>query len=199
MTIRIKIRPLNVDDVAEDIENAIERGVSAGGGEVIDHTETIAKRTIRERGFVSRGRKGGLLASFEQTTPSRPVKIWHGSLKNVADHARPIEEGAEYTDRGPPVLALVPWVTREMHGFEVPEGWSPDGDAVEQAFAREDWTDVNVLADSETIRKAFWLQEYIKEHDIPDAVHYMRNAQLWAEKRGDEEVAKQISAHFRAL
>ena len=52
--------------------------------------------------------------------------------------------------------------------------------------------------DSETISKAFWLQEYIRRHGI-DGIHYMFHARTVARNEGPRDLADNISNEFRRL
>lgn len=195
--VKIKVRPLNVEQVTEDVEDAIKRGITAGGGEVVDTAHDKAVNQIRRKNAIS---SGNLINSFETRGDKRPKQVWSGEVKNTADYAAAVEEGTSPTSysRAPPIVKLVPWVVREMQGFTVPAEWSPSASQIESANATGDWVDANVIADNATLTKAFWLQEHIKETGTP-AVRFMHRGRVWAENNADDEVAKQISAHFRAL
>lgn len=189
--LRIRIRVTGIDDVTDDIEDAIKQGIQDGGGEIIDHSQKIAKTHIREKAYWT----GELLQSWLKEESAGRMQTYHGMLENTAPHAAPIEHGASYGAEGPPIEELIPWVRSEMN-FIPPPGWRPEDDSMDPE-ALDKWNDVtNFVTDPMTLRKAFWLQQHIKEEGIT-AVHYMRDARMWAEARGSEVVAEAIDRQFK--
>lgn len=52
--------------------------------------------------------------------------------------------------------------------------------------------------DSDTIDKAFWLQEHIRRHGV-EGINYMFHARTHARTRGPREVADQIDREISRL
>lgn len=185
-------------DVIDDIEDAVHRGIRSGRRAVRRELEDKAQERIREAGAIW---KGELISSF------RAVYLQEGDkyflvFKNDAEHAEPIEFGAEYGEKGPPVAALIPWVQTKLRGFSVPDDELPAPEEVDRIRdeARDQATNQNMidavsLAEPYTVRKAFWLQQHIKEHGI-DAVRFMKAAEMWAEANADKTVAEYINIHL---
>lgn len=178
-------------DVVDDIEDAIERGVKRGADTVADASIEVAKQRLREAGAIWTGE---LLESFDiyyATRGSDLVVI----IDNDADHAAPIEYGAEYTDRGPPIVALIPWVQTHMDSFSIPDD-SQSMEMREPVAGESEDLDVDRInafdiASEETVQKAFWLQNHIKQHGL-DAVGYMNRAQEWVESSGSRTISEYI-------
>lgn len=181
----------NIDntDVIDDVENAIERGMQRATEEIGDASVNVAKQRIREEGAIW---TGDLLESFEidYETSGDSLRV---TIENTSDHASPLEYGAEYQERGPPVVALIPWVVTHMSGFSLPEeSESPDEQELAQAETPDgDIINAYELADKETLNKAFWLQQHIKRHGL-DAVEYMQEAREWARDAGARTTAEYI-------
>lgn len=189
------------EDVFEDIEDAIWNGMRDSLSPLGDATEQIAKERIREAGAIW---KGDLIGSFDARY-TKSDDSFRVIVSNYSDHAEPIEFGAEYEEKGPPVAALIPWVESKLHGYTVPEDNLPEYEEVpkirekaEDSALNEETTRLASLADQETIRMAFWLQQHIKRTGI-DAVRFMKAAEVWAEGNADRTVAGYISARFRSL
>lgn len=201
-TTGLKIKPIvHTGDVFDDIEDHVERGIKAGRTALSRELEEVAQERIREAGAIW---KGELIDSFD-TDIYREGSKFVLVFKNDAEHAAPIEFGAEYTDRGPPVAALIPWVQTQLRGISIPEDDLPAHEDVERIReeARDEALNQNMidaasLAEPATIRKAFWLQQYIKEHGI-DAVRFMKAAEVWAEQEGSDTIAKFIKMNLGQL
>lgn len=197
-TIDIDIDVLNkrVDrDIKEDIEDGIEKGGTSLGLE----GEEVAQHRIRSVGAIF---TGDLILNFDVSVRKRRNKLVV-TLENNSDHAAPIEYGAEYGSEGPPVIALIPWVRTKMSGFQVPEddlSALPDRDEVDEdtTLPEPGGGEVDVLdvAEPETVQKAFWLQQHIKDNGI-DAVRFMRAAEEYAREEGADTVADYISRELR--
>lgn len=177
-------------------------GVAATKGivDIADDAEENAKRNIRIAGAVWTGE---LMESFEvdfRTSGNDMIIV----VENTADHAKPIEYGAHYTDRGPPVAALIPWVETKMHGFQVPEDVDVisidrvGDDEFEVDVSEGESIDIRAIADETTIEKAFWLQQHIKETGI-DALRYMQRAESAVEKSGPVTMRKHIEKELRKI
>lgn len=196
--IKIDIDVLN-KRVDEDIEDDIQDGIEKGGTSLGLESEDIAQHRIRSVGAIF---SGDLITNFDvDVKEERGMMIV--TLKNRSDHAEPIEYGAEYTERGPPVAALIPWVRTKMSGFQVPDDELanlPDPEDVDEDTEVPEpgggKVDVLDIAAPETIEKAFWLQQHIKQNGI-DAVRFMRAAQEYAREEGPSTVADYISRELR--
>lgn len=195
------ITSLQNEDVFDDIEDAIWQGMRDSLTPLGEATTQIAQQRIREAGAIW---KGDLIGSFDfrftRSDDSLTVIV-----SNYSDHAAPIEFGAEYEEKGPPVAALIPWVETKLHGYNVPEDNLPDYDEVpkirekaKENALNEETARLASLAEPEVIQDAFWLQQHIKRTGI-DAVKFMKAAEKWAEEGADRTVAGYISARFRKL
>lgn len=184
--------------VIDDIDDAIEDGMKYGAGQASEEAKQVAKQRIRNVGAIF---SGDLVSSFD-ISYKRQGNTLTVRLENESDHAAPIEYGAEYTGRGPPVVALIPWVRARMSGFTIPEDERdslPDPVEVDEDFEVPEpdgsYTDIRNVAEEGTIERAFWLQEHIKENGI-DAVRYMERAEQWADENAADTVADAIEAQL---
>lgn len=187
--------------VIDDIEDDIESGVRKAAREIGEATEEVAEERIRSVGAVF---TGDLVNSFDvdvtKVGGNMVVRI-----TNDSDHAAAIEYGASYTDSGPPLAALIPWVKLKMRGFTVPEDDVdlPRRDTVRQEADTEihepdgTTTDLLDVVSDSVLKKAFWLQQHIKEEGI-DAVRYMALAEEFAVESGPDIVATEISKELRS-
>lgn len=197
ITIDIDVLNKRVD---ESIEDAITSGMREGGQQVASEAEEVAQQRIRDVGAVF---TGNLVESFEIDLKKRGNNIIV-TLENTSDHAAPIEYGAEYTERGPPVAALIPWVKLKMRGYTVPEDEVadlPDPQDVDEdtSIPQADGPalDLTTVFDEEIVQKAFWLQQHIKEEGL-DAVRFMKRAEEKVEDDGADTVADAITAELNA-
>lgn len=198
MALRLKSY-VHTGDVFDDIEDAVEQGIKSGRRGIRSELEDKAQERLRETGAIW---KGEIYNNFRGVYLEEGNQYWL-VFKNDAEHAAPIEFGAEYDMRGPPVAALIPWVQTKMRGFSIPDddqlSGAPDIEAIREQ-AREEAINKNMvnavsLAEPEVVKKAFWLQQHIKENGI-DAVRYMRAAELWAEANGASTVARYLNIHL---
>lgn len=183
---------VGADKAINDIRDAIDKGIrdSARGRTGLgNQIEERAKATIQEEGAIFTGE---LINSFNyryvRVSGKLILRVW-----NDSDHAAPIEYGAEYTTKGPPVAALIPWVEAKMQGFTLPPDFdfSPSTDLNEEDRMLETpdgMVDVTDVASETVVSKAFWLQQHIKENGI-DAIGFMKDAERWAEENGADTVA----------
>lgn len=188
--------------VIAEVEAHVERGVRNSLDSLTRGMKMTAQKRIRDAGAVW---TTDLVSSFEKDTYTKGD--WYvAKLRNTSDHARPIEYGAEYGDEGPPVAALIPWVEAKMAWWDptqMAERYEPvEADYVRRRAKRrapnERADALAVQADEATIRKAFYLQQHIKETGI-DAVRYMKEARDWAEDSGPETVAAKITQDLQFL
>lgn len=111
------------EDVVDDIGDAIEKGIikaakDSGQNSIARKMERRAKDRIRGKGKIWTGE---LLESFE----TEVVKKKSGAtliLRNNAEHALPVDIGAEYGAEGPPLHKLIPWVEAKMAGYRIESG-----------------------------------------------------------------------------
>lgn len=187
-------------DVVDDVEDAIEDGIEAGGRSAGQETREAARSKIWSSGAFWTGE---LLDSFDLRYAKRGDTLTV-ILENDAEHAAPIEHGAQYTNRGPPISALIPWVRSHLAGYTLPPSdreslpepdEMPDEEVQVEDMAGET-IDLRQFVDRKVLRQAFWLQEHIKEEGI-DAVHFMEHAEEWAADSADREVAEYISASLK--
>jgi hypothetical protein len=104
--------------------------------------EMVARLRIREAGAIWLER---LINSFESAS-SRSGDRYVLIFRNTAEHAAPVNDGAEYGDEGPPISALIPWVQANIaHWFRAtpdstvqitPDGGAPDEDVEIDAFTK---------------------------------------------------------------
>lgn len=195
MSLDARLRVRGVDRVVDSIKDAIEDGARVGAVETVQNAEYVAKGRIIEAGAIF---EGDLLGSFEIEYRESNGRFY-GVLKNTSDHAAPIEFGAEYNEKGPPLGALIPWVRAKMTGFTVPDDEvtnmpDPDDLDTEVEVTQGNYhasVDIQEFADRETIERAFWLQQHIKENGI-DALRYMRAADEYLKNRSSDDVADAI-------
>lgn len=194
--IEIDIDTLN-KRVIRDIKDAFDDGVESAAGRssssgLPDAMEEAAKSKLRSEGAVWTGE---LISSFGvryADKGDRIVVIFY----NDADHARPVEAGAEYGSEGPPVHALVPWVVTHLDSWSIPDGDqgglpSPDDLSSEREDVDEELLRVAESVSDDVIEKAFWLQQKIKREGL-DAVNFMQTAEEFAEDAGGEVVQTHI-------
>lgn len=105
-------------DIPDRIRRSLKGGMRDAGDTLLETGEKTAKNTIQKRGRVWRRE---LMQSFESENESIGERR-RAVLRNVATHAAPVEYGATYGLRGPPIAALIPWIISK---------WNPgsgDGD-----------------------------------------------------------------------
>lgn len=112
--LRIRLHVLN-KDVANDIEDAIDRGIKVAVGDISQRDIEVAQARIRHEEAIF---SGELMESFTWFVRRRGKRTTL-YVENTSDHAEPIEIGAQYTNRGPPVEALIPWVEAKLKGWVV--------------------------------------------------------------------------------
>ncbi|MFC6717892.1 hypothetical protein ACFQGT_09655 [Natrialbaceae archaeon GCM10025810] len=92
--------------VPKRIKSSIKDGMRDAGYEILETGEDVAQDRIRAKGRIW---KRELINSFEPQNHKAPKGRWL-VLRNISEHAAPVEEGATYTKRGPPIAALIPWI-----------------------------------------------------------------------------------------
>lgn len=184
-------------NVGRELKDAIEEGIKSASGArsangLTDYMEKEAQAKLQREGAIWTG-------ELHDSFGTRYLKKNGGLvvvLYNDADHAAPIEYGAEYGEKGPPVEALIPWVMTHLDSWSIPKDYEPslpnpddlaeDREDVDQGLLR-----LREAVDDGIVEKAFWLQDKIRRSGI-DAVRFMREAEVWAEKNGSRLVAQHI-------
>lgn len=195
--INVKLN-LSTDSV-DDLEKAIKDGIRRGSGRtrmtgLSDEMESVAKARIEAEDAIWTGE---LMESFEADFHDGR-KVLRIRLKNTADHAEHIEYGAQYTDRGPPVAALIPWVYTNMVGVEINDSEIDELPSEEKQYEQleeeiiHDPIDIKARVPADVVTKAFWLQERIKERGLPP-VGYMKAAREWLEEHGSDTMRDAIN------
>lgn len=194
------------ENTAQDIIDAIWDGINDASGRmteqqgISDEVTDAAQHKIEAEDAIWTGE---LLSSFE-TDYNRLNDRLVITVENTSDHAAPINFGAEYEERGPPVAALIPWVAAHMAEFSIPDSDKEDLPDPSTVHGEELEVDggANVTIpetlDSLIIERAFWVQRQIKRHGI-DAVEFMEAGQEMAEQAGPDIVGKYISRSLDTL
>lgn len=204
MRLSVSVDSSAVDDIEDAIVDGIEDSLDFGSAQAnepgVPRSAVLqAQSRIVESGAMFNGE---LLNSFE-IDHSRGNESWHVTIENTSDHAAPIEYGAQYNEgRGPPVAALIPWVERKMRGFDLPDDEIsdlPEPDVIRSEASEVEYgPDVISMAPEQTLSKAFWLQQHIKEEGI-DALRYMKAAEVMTERTADETIASFITKELNGL
>lgn len=199
MSDKIRMR-VDVRDgqIADKLREAIERGVKKGAGAtsqdgIGDQMEEAAQFKLRTENKIWTGE---LISSFKtQYSPTG------GSLtitfENTADHAAPIEYGADYGSRGPPLIPIAAWIMTGGADYAPPSD-GPDEETLRNRLESEELLDsegeeIDPLDEfpRHVIDQAFNVQEHIRRHGI-DAVHFMDTAEQWVEENGADTLAQAI-------
>ncbi|MFC7191855.1 hypothetical protein ACFQL7_20870 [Halocatena marina] len=104
-------------DIADNIREQIDKGVENAADEIARNVLDVQKHEIRKEGAVWRHH---LIEGFEDTVIEFSDHTIV-SVTNVSDHALSQDRGVsgtkkkrdtdlEYTDKGPPVESLIPWI-----------------------------------------------------------------------------------------
>lgn len=201
---KVKLDPSVINENAVDsIEDAIWDAIHQASGRmsgqqgISDDMEDAAQRKIVSADAIWTGE---LLESFEASYQKRGDTL-RIRLENDSDHARPINFGAEYGSKGPPVAALIPWVAAHMGQFpDIPDDDLPDKTRadVEELDGPTGTVTIPEGIDSLIVERAFWVQRQIKEHGI-DAVEFMDGAKRSVMKDGPDTLADYIEQNFKLL
>lgn len=186
---------ISIDVDTHGIENRIQRAIAGGvkdaARDLDSDLQDKAERKIIQANAIWRE---NLISSFESEIIRRPDGLWI-KLRNISDHAGPVEDGAVYTDRGPPVHALLPWVRENLHGFEVTGSGGLNAVAKSGnlgAIMHPDFPGYTIGQ----VDKAFWLQAKIRRDGIVP-VGYMAYAANWARANGHEVVSSNVATSLR--
>ena len=108
-----------VDDIEDKIENGIESALKPSRPDSLGKKmERAMKEYLRQRGKVWTTE---LVNSFDISFDVRHG-IWVMLVQNDAEHAAPMNTGARYGAKGPPLAELIPWVQAKMRGYRVEGG-----------------------------------------------------------------------------
>ncbi len=110
---------LDYDELPDRIRKSLKGGMRDSGDRLLDSGEKTAKNTIQKRGRVWRRE---LMRSFQQENEGTGAGR-RAVLRNVATHAGPVEHGAVYGARGPPIAALIPWVLSKWRPGSGDDSW----------------------------------------------------------------------------
>lgn len=149
---RLRVRAsVNDNQIPTRISRAIQAALKDAGAEIARDGVRRAKTRIRSRDAIWRRE---LLNSFKTANvPVRGGRVV--TILNVSDHAAPLEHGAEYTTRAPPISALIPWVEAKLIG------WTVDGDRlVPGSGSTSDFDPLEGAYDSQPA-------EFIGTYDMP--------------------------------
>ena len=105
---------VSVDDdkIPERLRKGLKSALRDIGDDLLDEGEDAAQKKIQTEGRVWRKE---LRQSFERDNSLVGGGDRVAVLRNVAPHASPVEYGAVYGARGPPVAALIPWIMDKWH------------------------------------------------------------------------------------
>lgn len=169
---------LDDDDIPDRIRRSLKGGIRDAADELLDSGQKTAKNTIQKRGRVWRRE---LMNSFEEENKGTGGGR-RAVLRNVATHAAPVEHGATYGTRGPPIAALIPWVLSK---------WRPSSGS-----DNFDGGSGQVSKDSTTRSKKF--SENRKLRSSSETTNYNRiSDEIWEEldvQRYDDGRLKRLSA-----
>lgn len=177
---------VDLNGVTSDIEDAIEDGIRNSDSELYEEGTDVAKSKLRQEGAVW---SGELISSFTFDTDATG-KVRLVEIKNTSDHAAPIEEGAEYEDRGPPIDNLIPWVQDNLSDWQVGDYW------IYRAKQSLDLHSSQFQAHKELYAKAFWLQQKIKRQGL-EPRRFMEAMEDYLEQNADDIVSDEIDKELR--
>lgn len=179
---------VDLNGVPQKIEQAIKRGIRESADEISDQGTDVAKNKILEEGAVW---KGELWSSFEWDD-RKAGKKRIVNIKNVSEHAAPMEFGAEYEDKAPPIRKLLPWVQTELSGWKVSDYW------VYKAQQSLSMPLSEFMANKQLYAKAFWLQQHIKREGL-EARRFMEAMEDYLWRHSDEIVGGEIDKALKKL
>jgi len=108
-----------VDDIEDSIEDGIENALKPSRPDSLGkRMERAMQEYLRQRGKVWTTE---LVNSFDISFEVRNG-IWVMLVQNDAEHAAPMDTGARYGAKGPPLAKLIPWVQQKMRGYRVEGG-----------------------------------------------------------------------------
>lgn len=178
---------VDLNGVTRDIRRGIKDGIRDSDDDLYEEGTDVAKAKLRQEGAVW---KGELINSFTFDSDGngnvRVVKI-----KNNAEHAAPMEFGAEYEDRGPPIDSLLPWVQDKLSNWKVSEKW------ISLAEEHLDIPEGKFAQNKKLYGKAFWLQQKIKQQGL-DAREFMEAMEDYLRQNADDIVGDEIDKSLRS-
>lgn len=120
---KIEVDVDGVGRTLREIKRDLHRGMEKSADTLVRHAKDEARDVISKNDAIFNSE---VYAGFkdEETASASQTRV-RVKLYNDVEHADTLEYGAEYSNRGPPVEALLPWVARKMV-------WRPgDGNADE--------------------------------------------------------------------
>lgn len=177
---------VDLNGVPGKIERAVEDGVKDSDTELYDQGTDAAKAKLRQEGAVW---KGELINSFTFDTDNKG-NVTLVKIKNIADHAVPMEDGAEYGKEGPPIDSLLPWAQDKLSNWQVSEKW---------VSLAEEYLDIPAAefqSNKKLYAKTFWLQQKIKHQGL-EGRKFMEAMDNFLELYGDDIVGHEIDKQIR--
>lgn len=116
-TLRFRVDRSDLRRLIRGMKRGIADGMRDSRDDLLDIGERRAKDVIRTHDRIWNKE---LYHAFTQTKSSSAAgaKV-SGRLANTSPHAAPVEHGADYGARGPPVAALIPWVEDNLQGWDL--------------------------------------------------------------------------------
>lgn len=147
-----------VEQTFERLEQDFKDGIEDGIDDLLDLAEREAQNVVRlhDRIFNREVYHGFRQNEANWTSPTSA----EGSVRNVAPHAPIVEYGADYGARGPPVEALIPWVERNLGGWQIMDDGPPGGPGPKTPHAGDDSGD-----DLDSHVDANWTQFHNDRYD----------------------------------
>lgn len=115
---KFKVEVNGIERTLREIKRDIHHGMRKSVDNLVDNARDHAREVISQNDAIFNAEVyQGFRDAETRNTPSNI----RAKLYNDVDHADVLEDGAAFTAKGPPVEALLPWVSRKMD-------WKPDGD-----------------------------------------------------------------------
>lgn len=164
-----------VEQTFQRLEDDFKDGIEDGIEDLLDLAEREAQNVVRlhDRIFNREVYHGFRESGPNWTSPTSA----EGNVRNVAPHAPVVEYGADYNVRGPPVEALIPWVERNMGGWNIMDTGPQGGPSPQTPHAGDDSDeDLDTHADADWTRfhntrydgNAMWDGQRIVVYDPDD-------------------------------
>lgn len=103
----------SVKKVEKALKNAVRSGTKDARDNLVNVGQRHAKDVILRRDAIW---KGELYRSIKTSKNFSGRYAYKGQIFSTSSHAPPVEHGAQYTTRGPPLSALIPWVKSKVFG-----------------------------------------------------------------------------------
>jgi len=159
--VRLTISTDDVDRMASELEDDLNDVIDESARELRGIGLEAAKDHIRKHDKVWTNEVLNSWVPLETTSIGGAAGVTLYGFQNFADHAGVVNDGATYTDKKPPVDALMPYVISEM-----------------TPFPGMDYTDM-----------AFWLQQTIFDNGI-EGINYTGKAKTEMENQAQSVLRK---------